>query len=85
MKIENFTKFNESNQEMTDESFLEMIENRPDLDFDSKNIIKTTLETLTQERDIDTKSEMIEDILLQVGDSLDPELYNSVEQWLKKK
>jgi len=85
MKIVNFTKFNESNQEMTDESFLEMIENRPDLDVDSKNIIKTTLETLTQERDIDTKSEMIEDILLQVGDSLDPELYNSVEQWLKKK
>lgn len=85
MKIVNFTKFNESNQEMTDESFLEMIENRPDLDDDSKNIIKTTLETLTQEGDGDTKSEMIEDILLQVGDSLDPELYNSIEQWLKKK
>lgn len=85
MKIVNFTKFNESNQEMTDESFLEMIENRPDLDDDSKNIIKTTLETLTQEGDSDTKSELVEDILLQVGDSLDPELYNSVEQWLKKK
>lgn len=85
MKIVNFTKFNESNQEMTDESFLEMIENRPDLDDDSKNIIKTTLETLTQEGDIDTKSELVEDILLQVGDSLDPELYNSIEQWLKKK
>lgn len=85
MKIVNFTKFNESNQEMTDESFLEMIENRPDLDDDSKNVIKTTLETLTQEGDTNTKSELVEDILLQVGDSLDPELYKLVEQWLKKK
>lgn len=85
MKIVNFTKFNESNEEMDDESFLELIENRPDLDDDSKNIIRDTLEILTREENTATKSELIEDILLQVGDSLDPELYNSIEQWLKKK
>lgn len=85
MKIVNFTKFNESNEEMDDESFLELIENRPDLDEDSKNIIRDTLEILTREENTATKSELIEDILLQVGDTLDPDLYKSVEQWLKKK
>jgi hypothetical protein len=85
MKIVNFTKFNESNEEMDDESFLELIENRPDLDDDSKNIIRDTLEILTREENTATKSELIEDILLQVGDTLDPDLYKSVEQWLKKK
>ena len=84
MKIVNFTKFNESNEEMDDESFLELIENRPDLDDDSKNIIRDTLEILTREENTATKSELIEDILLQVGDTLDPDLYKSVEQWLKK-
>lgn len=85
MKIVNFTKFNESNEEMDDESFLELIENRPDLDEDSKNIIRDTLEILTRDENTATKSELIEDILLQVGDTLDPDLYKSVEQWLKKK
>jgi hypothetical protein len=85
MKIVNFTKFNESNEEMDDESFLKMIENRPDLDDDSKNIIRDTLELITREKNTTTKSELIEDILLQVGDTLDPDLYKSVEQWLKKK
>lgn len=85
MKIVNFTKFNESNEEMDDESFLELIENRPDLDDDSKNIIRDTLEILTRDENTATKSELIEDILLQVGDTLDPDLYKSVEQWLKKK
>lgn len=85
MKIVNFNKFNESNQEMDDESFLEMIENRPELDDDSKNIIKSQLEMLKNESDPSIKLELTQDILLQVGDSLDPELYKSVEQWLKKK
>lgn len=85
MKIVNFNKFNESNQEMDDESFLEMIENRPELDDDSKNIIKSQLEMLKNESDPSIKLELIQDILLQVGDSLDPELYKSVEDWLKKK
>ena len=85
MKIVNFTKFNESNEGMDDESFLELIENRPDLDQDSKHIIRDTLEILTREENTATKSELIEDILLQVGDTLDPDLYKSVEQWLKKK
>jgi hypothetical protein len=85
MKIVNFNKFNESNQEMDDESFLEMIENRPELDDDSKNIIKSQLEMLKNESDPSIKLELTQDILLQVGDSLDPELYKSVEDWLKKK
>lgn len=85
MKIVNFTKFNESNEEMDDESFLELIENRPNLDDDSKNIIRNTLEILSRDENTATKSELIEDILLQVGDTLDPDLYKSVEQWLKKK
>ena len=85
MKIVNFNKFNESNQEMDDESFLEMIENRPELDDDSKNIIKSQLEMLKNESDPSIKLELTQDILLQVGESLDPELYNSVEDWLKKK
>ncbi len=85
MKIVNFNKFNESNQEMDDESFLEMIENRPELDDDSKNIIKSQLEMLKNESDPSMKLELTQDILLQVGDSLDPELYKSVEDWLKKK
>ena len=85
MKIVNFNKFNESNQEMNDESFLEMIENQPELDDDSKNIIKSQLEMLKNESDPSIKLEITQDILLQVGDSLDPELYKSVEDWLKKK
>ena len=85
MKIVNFNKFNESNQEMNDESFLEMIENQPELDDDSKNIIKSQLEMLKNESDPSIKLELTQDILLQVGDSLDPELYKSVEDWLKKK
>ena len=85
MKIVNFNKFNESNQEMDDESFLEMIENQPELDDDSKNIIKSQLEMLKNESDPSIKLELTQDILLQVGDSLDPELYKSVEDWLKKK
>jgi hypothetical protein len=40
---------------------------------------------LKNESDPSIKLELTQDILLQVGDSLDPELYKSVEDWLKKK
>jgi hypothetical protein len=86
MKIINFKKFNESSQEMTDEVFQKMIQDM-NMDEDSREIIQTSLEKLGTLNNPSQKDELVQDILLQIGDELDnsDQRYKSIEDWLKKK
>jgi hypothetical protein len=86
MKIINFRKFNESSQEMTDEVFQKMVQDM-NMDEDSRKIIQTSLEKLGTLNNPSQKDELVQDILLQIGDELDnsDQRYKSIEDWLKKK
>jgi hypothetical protein len=86
MKIINFRKFNESSQKMTDEVFQKMVQDM-NMDEDSRKIIQTSLEKLGTQNNPSQKDELVQDILLQIGDELDnsDQRYKSIEDWLKKK
>jgi len=85
MKILKFRLFQESHQEWTPESFEEFINSHTEFDESEKKDMLENFSILISPTTEDIeKKEARENILLELGENLDPHQYQSLQEFLKK-